>query len=600
MKRVLAGLVFATAFSAVAGNVYYVDANYGSDLNDGLGPGADHACKTLKYVLENKVDAKNGGDTVYAAPGEYKEGICTNSSTYYRAYVPWKTKLIATGRKDETFIIGAKDPDPALDYEGCGPNAVRCCFVGQHSVVKGFTICGGRTTNAGNPLGGGVNGNSGSYIVDCIVSNNASYYRAGGVGTASAVSCYFLENKAKAGVGTGGQGITLYNCVIGKDATFNTSALYNCTIASGGIGDRNGDTYNSLFIGSDNGSEKLHRCVLKSGLGSSSTTPENDCLISVKDAGVVCDPTTLMPLPGNRGIDYGRNDKAPNIPAAVAELAGLDFNHRQRIYNGTIDCGAVEYDWRDAFGLVLSPSRVTVTAADPNVCTNATGGLTVPAGEKLVVRWVYPAGGTGPLAHHFQVALADGATLHVRRADADADLLTVTASGKASFASDLTEDLVFEAEGGAVAVSAFGDMTRVAIEDSATGLTVTGIDMGVTEILPGQAFDITVARNFSTAKTCTGIRVNGTFFSFLGETADNVWQRRVASGDDDVRIEAVYAEKSDWYIDPVKGKDHAICDVNVKRSGIIHAPRYGCGLCQTKVPCESTRPLTASPQPTEE
>ena len=43
-------------------------------------------------------------------------------------------------------------------------------------------------------------------------------------------------------------------------------------------------------------------------------------------------------------------------------------------------------------------------------------------------------------------------------------------------------------------------------------------------------------------------------------------------------------------IDPVKGKDHAICDVNVKRSGIIHAPRYGCGLCQTKVPCEKGIP----------
>lgn len=44
-------------------------------------------------------------------------------------------------------------------------------------------------------------------------------------------------------------------------------------------------------------------------------------------------------------------------------------------------------------------------------------------------------------------------------------------------------------------------------------------------------------------------------------------------------------------IDMEKGKDHIKCHGNVTKSGIIHYPRYGCGLCQTKVPCESERPL---------
>ena len=43
-------------------------------------------------------------------------------------------------------------------------------------------------------------------------------------------------------------------------------------------------------------------------------------------------------------------------------------------------------------------------------------------------------------------------------------------------------------------------------------------------------------------------------------------------------------------IDPVTGKDHKICHGNVIKSGIIHYPRYGCGLCQTKVPCEKGIP----------
>ena len=39
-----------------------------------------------------------------------------------------------------------------------------------------------------------------------------------------------------------------------------------------------------------------------------------------------------------------------------------------------------------------------------------------------------------------------------------------------------------------------------------------------------------------------------------------------------------------------KGKDHNICGPWVDQSKITYAPRYGCGLCQTGVPCEYSRP----------
>ena len=38
------------------------------------------------------------------------------------------------------------------------------------------------------------------------------------------------------------------------------------------------------------------------------------------------------------------------------------------------------------------------------------------------------------------------------------------------------------------------------------------------------------------------------------------------------------------------GKDHTICSPWLKKSAELFAPRYGCGLCQTKVPCESCIP----------
>ena len=44
-------------------------------------------------------------------------------------------------------------------------------------------------------------------------------------------------------------------------------------------------------------------------------------------------------------------------------------------------------------------------------------------------------------------------------------------------------------------------------------------------------------------------------------------------------------------IDLIKGKDHNICLKNIVKSGVLRYPRYGCGLCQTGVPCEHTRPL---------
>ena len=44
-------------------------------------------------------------------------------------------------------------------------------------------------------------------------------------------------------------------------------------------------------------------------------------------------------------------------------------------------------------------------------------------------------------------------------------------------------------------------------------------------------------------------------------------------------------------IDPVTGKDHPTCHAFVENSKKVFKPRYGCGLCQTGVPCEAENPL---------
>ena len=44
------------------------------------------------------------------------------------------------------------------------------------------------------------------------------------------------------------------------------------------------------------------------------------------------------------------------------------------------------------------------------------------------------------------------------------------------------------------------------------------------------------------------------------------------------------------------GKSHIKCGLYQKVQGVIHHPRYGCGLCQTKVPCEHRIPLIPNKQ----
>jgi epoxyqueuosine reductase QueG len=43
-------------------------------------------------------------------------------------------------------------------------------------------------------------------------------------------------------------------------------------------------------------------------------------------------------------------------------------------------------------------------------------------------------------------------------------------------------------------------------------------------------------------------------------------------------------------ISPDKGKDHLLCSLFLDKTAEKHKPRYGCGKCQTGVPCESSIP----------
>ena len=63
------------------GLTYYVRAD-GSDLNDGLGPGVNHAFQTVQHALEIATVAGNDGNKIWIAPGSYNEFIDVGAKYY--------------------------------------------------------------------------------------------------------------------------------------------------------------------------------------------------------------------------------------------------------------------------------------------------------------------------------------------------------------------------------------------------------------------------------------------------------------------------------------------------------------------------------------
>ncbi len=108
------------------------------------------------------------------------------------------------------------------------------------------------------------------------------------------------------------------------------------------------------------------------------------------------------------------------------EFLGKHFAHGQRVYNGKIDIGCGEYDWRGDFGRKLAKKGVEVIAADEGVTTNLVAGLDVPAGKPLKMKFVLRTSGEVS----FKVSADAGASAAVT---VDGSAQTIDADGWCRF-----------------------------------------------------------------------------------------------------------------------------------------------------------------------
>ena len=354
-----------------SGKDWFVDPTRPDDSGDGTK--RETAFRTLKAAMAN---AKlKSGDTVWALPGEYKEGFSapSASATSNRVVVAAGVKLVSTDGPEKTFIIGADSPEPTEGKYGCGPGAIRCAMLKSGSVIRGFTLTGGRT---GGQNGGGVtyqNEADNGWIEDCVISNCVAS-RGGGANYVRCNRTRFYDNQAT-DIGAAVHHGSVYNCLFDGNTNGTHLLLYpaevvNCTFLPGNKGDavHVGSSYtaqtvrNSVFLSKPADSRIVDKpcytqCVfLDAGAGvSDANIGAGSFRVSVADAKLDADGRPLADSPLR---DAGDNDLHPFLSTGDW---WLDAAGGERVQNSVIDIGAYEFDASDDIAVALGRrSRLAV------------------------------------------------------------------------------------------------------------------------------------------------------------------------------------------------------------------------------------------------
>ncbi len=248
---VLAALAVAACTALAEPSTWWVSADGGVDA-DGRGSEAS-PFRTIQFA----VDRAASGDTVKVMPGTYDEGgmaLQRNGTSHSNrvAIVSKSVRLVSTGGRAVTHIVGAADPAPVNgNAQGLGDASVRCvCVSGEGTagtVVEGFTLREGRGDWAGNHVGGGfavADGSASAYLVDCAVSNCFANI-GGGVYAGTAIRSHVAGCRCPP---TGGKNVNggavygsrLWNCLVesnpvpGGVNAIVSCVLVNCTVAMNG------------------------------------------------------------------------------------------------------------------------------------------------------------------------------------------------------------------------------------------------------------------------------------------------------------------------------------------------------------------------------
>ncbi len=402
-------------------NTWYCATN-GDDNVSGFYPSV---AKTLQGALTNA--NLISGDTVLAMPGTYDSGaMLSGVELNARAVVPAGVTLASAEGRDVTFIKGKAadiEDEESPEGRGLGVGAIRCVHLNTGSKLRGFTVFDGHTRyivgTTGTDLhsgpettGGGVGAyfasRNASWIEDCVISNCAAY-RGGGAMAVKAKNCVFANNYGHY-LGGGASDSTLYGCLSHDNA---------CRASSGVVNRGFGYTYSaeqcSIFDGmtfANNKSSILRNCLINgyaellaltatnlsrcainthyvTGVTNEWLATTDGCIAGSNDD-FAYDVGTYRPAIGaNLAID------AANPAVNTVALGDTDALGGQRVYNGALDIGAVEADWRMVYTTDIGSARyVAVDFADSQVVESSSKNVRLPPGSSLLVT-LSPSGRKG-------------------------------------------------------------------------------------------------------------------------------------------------------------------------------------------------------------
>jgi hypothetical protein len=399
----------------------------------------------VKYAVE--------GDVVHVAEGVYNEGemfqsamntAASNSEEPYirsRVVVPTGVRLVADGRREHTVIMGEDDPDAD---DGCGRQAVRCVFANVRTLVKGFTLRGGKTDSVNiqddNNWGAGVlAARTGTYsyipvIEDCAIENCSSM-RGGGSMYGVFRNCRFVGNTAKQGSnseGASGRAGYYYGCYFDDSVCASVLAYpvkvdcctfgpenrtsdgkYSFAIGSAQSNDASTIT-DTLFCGGlfpNDSSRKLVNCAYRSNMTLPAGIVAEDC-VAAPESELAQLNENGVPIPGeNPACDRG----LVSHWTACGLDAERDAAGNPRVANGAMDIGCYEADWKGVYSSIVGKRRsVTLDKASPYAHKGDTEEVFLPEG---VLSGMLNAAGTG--RYEFPVRLTGNGKLVVSIGDTE-------------------------------------------------------------------------------------------------------------------------------------------------------------------------------------
>ena len=358
-------------------NDWYVDAVNGNDGNDGYTP--YRARRTLKAAME--LPHLRAGEIVHAAAGVYDEGemwrqdVDSHFSGSNRVIVAAGVGLVSTNA--ELTVIKGR---PHGEKTAIGSASVRCVFLEDGSWIENFTVTNGfaRGRWDGDGYGGGVCSVGGA-VVGCRIVGCSSASLGKLVYGGTFICCYCEDSLSHSNHQFSNLD-ALINSVVGKGTVRATSLVLNSNL-NGNMAEST--AYNS-YVYYDAGQSRFYSSRLYYGSAETSSI-DNGTEVNLKRVPLF-DSQYRPSLNDERYCDAGdRNWYDTLFPERWARFKGRDYAGGQRIYNGKIDIGAGEADWRGVYTAALSARRTLVAEASSGV-TAGEKALNLAAGDTLVLR----------------------------------------------------------------------------------------------------------------------------------------------------------------------------------------------------------------------